>query len=152
MTTGTSGGTASEDYPGNSPVGHKPSLPCFERCSHAHHVHACCGRNTATKRPEEDKMQIIKTVQVDGLGDGASAYAYVGKRGANAGADMVSFKLTVTDLVEHPELVELFADRRVSFALTLDDAAKVAKASPDAAHVLATAGIKPAPKRTRKAA
>jgi hypothetical protein len=97
-------------------------------------------------------MQITKTVQVDGLGDGASAYAYVGKRGAHAGEDMVSFKLTVADLVEHPELVKLFADRRVSFALTIPEAIQTAKASADAAAVLASAGIKAPAKRTRKAA
>jgi hypothetical protein len=96
--------------------------------------------------------KITRTIEVDGLGDGASAYAYVGKRGAHAGADMVSFKLTVADLVERPELVKLFSDRRVSFALTIPEATQTAKTSADAAAVLATAGIKAPAKRTRKAA
>jgi hypothetical protein len=76
----------------------------------------------------------------------------VGKRGVNAGADMVSFKLTVADLVERPELCALLSDRRVSFALTIAEARHVATASADAAAVLAVVGIKPAAKRTRKVA
>jgi hypothetical protein len=97
-------------------------------------------------------MQVQKTVQVDGFGDGFKAYAYEGKRGTHAGEARIGMRISVADLVSSPELVKALADSVVSFAFSPEQAASIAKVEPQTREALKGAGVKvPATRRAKKA-
>ena len=94
--------------------------------------------------------KITKTIEVDGFGDGFSAYAYTGKRGAHKDAPRVGMRITVADLVGSPELLKLVSDQVVSFAFTPEQAEIVGKRVRDARPALKAAGVKvPATRKPR---
>jgi hypothetical protein len=91
--------------------------------------------------------QITRTIEVDGFGDGFRVDAYANK----AGAERVSMRVSVADLLANPKLAAKLADQVVSFAWSPADAADVAKLVPAAnREAFRAKGVKvPATRRTK---
>lgn len=92
-------------------------------------------------------MKIVKTVEIDGIGD-HRVWAGQNKRGV----DRASLTMALADIAASPELLELLGAQRISIAMDPSVARLIARDVPETAAAWAAAGIKPAAKTAKRAA
>ena len=96
-------------------------------------------------------MQIIKTIDVPGIGD-HRVWAGQPKGGKHAGTDRASITMSLRDFADSPELLELLGAQRVSITFDPSVARLIARDVPETAAAWAAKGIKPAAKSAKRAA
>lgn len=91
-------------------------------------------------------MRIVKTVDVDGIGD-FRVWAGQNKKGQ----DRASITLALRDFASSPELLALLGAQRVNVTFTPELARFIARDVPETAAKWAEVGIKPAAKSAKVA-